>query len=266
MRLFGVVSVAAVPFFMLLLPDNPAEACGAKVSIKGAQFARMRKLQRSSNRTPIAAGPAGFAARGAVNVGGDNARGGAVGHGGGEAKAPGAKRPPKKVARQEPKQEPVKEEPVKEEPVKEEPAAKPDLGRKGDKPDTSDEAPVTQPTQPTPTPPVAGEGKGKFSSHYFFGNASSSLSPGNKAKLKQTARWLKNNPDKSIVVEGHASTNGNLDANRTLSETRANAVKEFLVSLGADESRISVEAFGSDRPEFKPGASAKNRRVVIVVK
>ena len=35
---------------------------------------------------------------------------------------------------------------------------------------------------------------------------------------------------------------------------------------GADESRISVEAFGSDRPEFKPGASAKNRRVVIVAK
>ena len=79
-------------------------------------------------------------------------------------------------------------------------------------------------------------------------------------------KWLKNNPDKSITIEGHASTNGNLDANHNLSEVRANKGKDFLVSQGADDSRISVEAFGSDRPEFKPGASAKNRRVVIVAK
>jgi outer membrane protein OmpA-like peptidoglycan-associated protein len=258
MRLLGVVSVVAIPVFALMLPaDNPAEACGAKISIKGAKLARMRKLQNSSNRAPIAAGPIGIAARGAVNVGGDSATRGAVGHGGGDVhKVPGAKRPkqPKKVvAQQEPKPEPAKEEPA---------ATNPDLGRK------TEEPPAKEETQPTPPATEPGEGKvkGHFPDHYFFGNASAQLSASNKTKLKQTARWLKNNPDRSIVVEGHASTNGNLDANRTLSETRADKVKEYLVSLGADESRISVEAFGSDRPEFKPGTSAKNRRVVIVQK
>jgi len=256
MRLLGVISIAAIPLFVLVPgEDNNAEACGAKVSIKGAKLARMRKLQSSSERAPIAAGPIDIQARERVNVGGDSTQRGAVGHGGGEAgKVPGAKRHPKAskpIAQKEPTPEPATEEP----PAKSEP----DLGRKTDEPPAKTEPPPAETDQPAKV-------KGKFASHYFFGNASSQLSAPNKAKLKQLVHWLKSNPDKSIVVEGHASTNGNLDANRALSEKRANTVKEYLVELGADESRISVEAFGSDRPEFKPGSSAKNRRVIIVAK
>ncbi|HEU5057618.1 MAG TPA: OmpA family protein, partial [Kofleriaceae bacterium] len=194
----------------------------------------------------IAAGPIDLSARGTVGPGGDAAGGRSpAATGGGDTAARTPRRQPR------PTPPPI----AREETPKEE--TTPPVGRE----ETPKEEPT--PSEPTPTP---GKVKGKFASHYFFGNASSVLTPANKAKLKQTAKWLKNNPDKSIVVEGHASTNGNLDANRTLSEVRANAVKDFLVSQGADESRISVEAFGSDRPEFKPGASAKNRRVVIVAK
>ena len=252
MRQLVIVAAAALPL-ILVGPEGAspksAEACGVKVSIKGAKIARARKPTGSSGRTPVAVGPIDLTARGTIDSGGDTSgRGGPAATGGGETAA----RTPK--PRKRPRPEPV----AREETPKEQPAT--DIGRKVEEPTPP------EPTPPEPTPTPGKVGKGKFESHYFFGNGTSNITPANKAKLKATVKWLKANPDKSIVVEGHASTNGNLDANRTLSEVRANKVKDFLVSLGADESRISVEAFGSDRPEFKPGASAKNRRVVIVVK
>lgn len=252
MRHLVVVAAVAVPL-ILMGPEGAApksaNACGVKVSIKGAKIARARRPTGSSGRAPIAVGPVDVAARGTVNAGGDaSGRGGPAATGGGETVAA---RTPKRPKRATPP--PTREETPKEEPTT-------DVGRKVEEPSPKEETPKEE---PAPTPGKAG---GKFPSHYFFGNGSSVVSAANKTKLKQTARWLKNNPDKSIVIEGHASTNGNLDANRQLSEVRANMVKDVLVSLGADESRISVEAFGSDRPEFKPGSSAKNRRVVIVVK
>jgi outer membrane protein OmpA-like peptidoglycan-associated protein len=196
-------------------------------------------------------------ARAKVSTGGD--AGGAhtpAATGGGETQARTPKRPKR------PKPEPVVRNETPE--PKEEPAAtNPDLGRKTEEP-APKEPTDTSPAEPEPKPEKGP--KGKFASHYYFGNASSSLTSQSKAKLKATARYLVANPDKSVVIEGHASTNGNHAANQSLSEVRANAVKDQLVSLGVEESRISVEAFGSERPEFKPGASAKNRRVVIVLK
>ncbi len=252
MRHLVIVAAAVLPL-VLIGPEGAspksAEACGVKVSIKGAKIARARRPTGSSNRTPVAVGPIDLSARGTVRAGGDATGGRSPAATGGDETREA--RTPKRPKRATPP--PV----AREETPKEEPAT--DIGRKTEEPTPKEEPTPSE----EPTPKV---GKGKFASHYFFGNGSSALSPQNKAKLKATAKWLKANPDKSIVIEGHASTNGNLDANRTLSEVRANSVKDFLVSQGADDSRISVEAFGSDRPEFKPGASAKNRRVIIVVK
>lgn len=257
MRVLGVVAAMSLPLFLLPVNVQDAEACGAKVSVKGAKIARMRKLQGSSDRAPIAAGPI-VAARATVSSGGDGS-GDQVpaASGGGETAARTPKRP------RRPKSEPIAREETPKEPA----ATNPDPGRKTDEPPAAKEETEPRPTEPEPAPtkPVKGP-KGKFASHYYFGNASSSLTAQSKAKLKATARWLSANPDKSVVIEGHASTNGNHAANQSLSEVRANAVKDQLVGLGVDESRISVEAFGSDRPEVKPGASPKNRRVIIVLK
>lgn len=252
MRHLVIVAAAVLPL-VLIGPEGAspksAEACGVKVSIKGAKIARARRPTGSSNRTPVAVGPIDLSARGRVGAGGDTTGGRSPAATGGDETRAARKSPPVRRKAEPP--------PVREATPKEEPAAT-DIGRKTEEPTPKEE--------PTPIEEPSGKVKGKFVSHYFFGNASSVLSAPNKAKLKHVVKWLKNNPDKSITVEGHASTNGNLDANRNLSEIRANKVKDFLVSQGADESRISVEAFGSDRPEFKPGASAKNRRVVIVAK
>lgn len=253
MRILGIVAAMSLPLF--LVPDQPAEACGAKVSVKGAKIARMRKVQHSSGRAPIAAGPI-VAVRSPAKTGGDTGGGdrGPAASGGGETKAARTPKP-----RPRPKSEPVAPQPREEAAT---PTPTPDLPRETKEPAPKEE---TEP-KPIPEPGPEKTPKGKFATHYYFGNASSNLTPQSKAKLKATAHWLKVNPDKSIVVEGHASTNGNHAANQSLSEVRANAVKDQLVSLGVDESRISVEAYGSDRPEVQPGASPKNRRVIITLK
>lgn len=105
----------------------------------------------------------------------------------------------------------------------------------------------------------------RFTKRIFFGNGSSALSARVKAKLMKNAKWLQTHGDSALVVEGHASATGNADANQALSEARARSVKEFLVEQGVADSRITSEALGSSKPEFRPGSNGKNRRVVIKV-
>lgn len=129
-------------------------------------------------------------------------------------------------------------------------------------PDTDDSADIDD-TDDQPKAPA--ERPAKFSKYVFFGNGSTSITGRFQRKLNQTARWMEQNPDKSITVEGHANTTGNADVNMQISESRAEAVKDYLVEQGVDSSRISTQGFGMERPEFQPGSSGKNRRVVIVV-
>lgn len=111
--------------------------------------------------------------------------------------------------------------------------------------------------------PSAAPARARFSRRVYFPPSSSALNPRMRARLAASARWLQRNADRSVVVEGHASTTGPAEPNKILSQARADAVKAFLVDQGVDESRIQTEAFGLTQPEFQPGSSPKNRRVVL---
>jgi OOP family OmpA-OmpF porin len=108
--------------------------------------------------------------------------------------------------------------------------------------------------------------RGRFTSRIFFANASVGLMPYYRARLDRNARWLSKHVNKDVTIEGHTNTVGSAPLNKALSEKRAEVVKHYLVEKGVDESRISVKAFGLEKPEFSPGQNPKNRRVVIVVK
>ncbi len=72
----------------------------------------------------------------------------------------------------------------------------------------------------------------------------------------------------SVVLEGYCDERGTSEYNMTLGDRRANAIKQYLVSLGVPASRIRVVSYGEERPA-DPGhneqAWARNRRVEFVL-
>jgi len=69
-----------------------------------------------------------------------------------------------------------------------------------------------------------------------------------------------------FVIEGHASTEGDDNANLELSKLRAAAFRDFLVSKGLDAAQFEVRGFGEAHPiiEGRGENKAKSRRVVLI--
>ena len=71
-----------------------------------------------------------------------------------------------------------------------------------------------------------------------------------------------------MQVLGHTDSQGEADANRALSQRRADAVKAALADAGFSRSRISAQGQGEDAPvadNMTAAGRAKNRRVEIFV-
>ena len=87
--------------------------------------------------------------------------------------------------------------------------------------------------------------------------------------LDANAAWLKSNARAQLLIEGYADERGTTAHNRTLAERRALATRDALVARGVDASRISVRAYGEERPlcsERTDSCWARNRRVHFLVK
>jgi peptidoglycan-associated lipoprotein len=106
------------------------------------------------------------------------------------------------------------------------------------------------------------------SDRIFFDTDQSNVDAEDQAVLRSQAQWLAANPAARVTLEGHADERGTREYNLALGERRANAAKNYLVSLGVDASRISVISFGKERPDAvgsDEAAWARNRRAVTVV-
>jgi peptidoglycan-associated lipoprotein len=89
-----------------------------------------------------------------------------------------------------------------------------------------------------------------------------------KATLQRQAAWLAKYPSVRVTVEGHCDERGTREYNLALGARRANAVKEYLVSLGASASRVDTISYGKERPmctESSEDCYAQNRRGVTTV-
>jgi len=86
--------------------------------------------------------------------------------------------------------------------------------------------------------------------------------------LAANATWLKKYPSVQLTVEGHTDERGTAQYNLALGDRRANAAKDYLVSLGVDASRVKTVSYGKERP-FANGHDEdswqKNRRAHFVV-
>ena len=65
--------------------------------------------------------------------------------------------------------------------------------------------------------------------HFAFG--SSKISESDRDDLRAVIQWAKAHPWRLIIVEGYADSVGGLEANLTLSQDRADATRDALVSL-----------------------------------
>lgn len=101
----------------------------------------------------------------------------------------------------------------------------------------------------------------------YFAYDSSEVRPEFRPAIEAHARYLADNPNTIVTLEGHADERGSREYNLALGENRANSVKRQLSLLGASAGQIRTVSYGEERPAVDghdESAWSQNRRVVIV--
>jgi peptidoglycan-associated lipoprotein len=102
----------------------------------------------------------------------------------------------------------------------------------------------------------------------FFESDSSELTAQSVATLDKQAQWLRNYPQYTFVVEGHADERGTREYNIALGARRAQAVHDYLVSRGVQAHRMRTISYGKERPVAvcdDISCWSQNRRAVTVL-
>lgn len=100
----------------------------------------------------------------------------------------------------------------------------------------------------------------------YFAFDSDIIQPEFEPILTSHARYLRNNSNATVVLQGHTDERGTREYNMALSERRARTVERFLNVQGVSPSQIEVVAYGEERPAQRgqnEEAYAQNRRVVF---
>ena len=100
----------------------------------------------------------------------------------------------------------------------------------------------------------------------IFDTDQSRLSSEARQILANNVNWLKANAV-DIEIEGHCDERGSTEYNIALGHRRAQAVKDYLVNLGVDGSRLKTTSLGKEKPiafGSSPSDLARNRRANFV--
>ncbi len=107
-----------------------------------------------------------------------------------------------------------------------------------------------------------------FSPDVYFDYDESTLSDDTRQKLSRNADLLKSQPQFSVTIEGHADSRGTNEYNLALGERRANAVRDYLASLGVAANRVRTISYGEERPvctEEVESCWSQNRRAHMII-
>jgi peptidoglycan-associated lipoprotein len=130
--------------------------------------------------------------------------------------------------------------------------------------------PTPGPTRPTgPVPGSNADFLAKMAGKnvIYFDTDKFDIDATDAAALRSQSEWLKQYPNKAATIEGHADERGTRDYNIALGERRANAAKNYLVSLGIAADRLRVVSYGKERPVAlgsNEAAWAQNRRAATI--
>jgi peptidoglycan-associated lipoprotein len=147
--------------------------------------------------------------------------------------------------------------------------------------------PATEEVAPQPTPPVPPQDtveanpldspdlqvvnaelqRRGFSPDVYFQYDEATLSDEAREKLARNADLLKTT-QLLVTIEGHADERGTNEYNLALGDRRANAVRDYLTSLGVDAGRLRTLSYGEERPvctETEESCWSQNRRGHMVI-
>lgn len=82
----------------------------------------------------------------------------------------------------------------------------------------------------------------------YFDYDRSEIRADQRATLQANAAFLRDNPTVRILVEGHADERGTREYNLALGDRRAQAARDYLMSLGIDAGRIETISYGEEQP------------------
>ena len=102
----------------------------------------------------------------------------------------------------------------------------------------------------------------------FFDTDSSDLSAEARATLDRQVQWLKQYPNVSFTIEGHADERGTREYNIALGARRATAVQDYLIAHGVAATRMHTISYGKERPVAvcdDISCWSQNRRAVTVI-
>jgi peptidoglycan-associated lipoprotein len=101
----------------------------------------------------------------------------------------------------------------------------------------------------------------------FFGFDQYNIGADERTKLQDVASYLSNNPGSKILIEGYCDWKGTPAYNKSLGDRRASSVKQYLVDLGSDSSRIEILSMGDElaTPNADSTTSALERKAHFVV-
>lgn len=140
--------------------------------------------------------------------------------------------------------------------------------------------PPPPPPPPAPAPPAPSEDEifakktleqlnaEKPLADVYFQYDSTDLSAEARASLEKNLEWLKRWTSTKIMVEGHADSRGTNEYNLALAERRADAVRDYLASLGLGADRVTIVSKGEEQPfcaEETESCWQQNRRGHFII-
>ncbi len=94
------------------------------------------------------------------------------------------------------------------------------------------------------------------------------IRPDARLILKRNYSVLEEAPGAEVFIEGHCDDRGTVEYNLALGQRRANAARDYLISLGMGSAQVSTVSYGEERPldpRENEEAWAKNRRCHFVI-
>lgn len=102
----------------------------------------------------------------------------------------------------------------------------------------------------------------------YFDTDKSDLRDDARAALTKDAEFLRSYPQVKVSIEGHCDERGSTEYNLGLGQRRADAAKNFLISLGIGADRIQTTSWGKERPfctDHDEACWQQNRRAHFVM-